>query len=103
MKRELVAKCSEMFDVHPRDLLGPARFGFLIPARFALYKAMRIRGWSFAQIGRFMNRDHSTVIHGVARAEYIMARDEQYREKVQELVEFRIAPIEQDETVDADV
>lgn len=50
-----------------------------------------------------MNRDHSTVIHGVARAEYIMERDEKYRGKVQELVEFRIAPIEQDETVDADV
>lgn len=103
MKHELIAKCSEMFGVHPRDLLGPARFGFLIPARFALYKAMRIRGWSFAHIGRAMNRDHTTVIHGVARAEYIMARDEQYRDKVQELVEFRIAPIEQDETVDADV
>lgn len=89
MKTEFILKASEMFDVHPRDLVGDPRFGFLIPARFAVYKALKLRGWSYAAIGRLMNRDHSTVIHGVTRADYMMERDSCYAAKVQELSDYK--------------
>lgn len=85
MKRELVMRASELFCIHPRDLVSDHRFGFLMPARFALYKALRLRGWSFLRIGALMGKDHSTIIHGVKRADYMMERDALYAEKVNEL------------------
>jgi chromosomal replication initiator protein len=90
MKKEIINKCAELFDVHPRDLVSDARFGFLIPARFALYKALHLRGWSYARIGRGLGgRDHATIIHGVNRANYMMERDPAYAQKVEILAELK--------------
>lgn len=86
IKRDLLLAAAEMFDVHPRDITGPSRFGFLLPVRFALYKALSLRGWSKTDIGRFVGgRDHSTVCHGVKRAEYLMERDPDFARAVQTL------------------
>ena len=89
MKTELIAECSRIFDVHHRDITGPSKFRFVTVPRFALYKAMRMRGLSFAQIGRFLNRDHTTVRHGITRAEYMARRDPNYADKVQHLIDFQ--------------
>lgn len=89
MKTELVVECSKMFGVHYRDIMGPSRFRFVTVPRFALYKAMRMRGWSYSQIGRFMDRDHTTVMHGVTRAEYYMERDPDYTAKVNALAVYQ--------------
>lgn len=86
-KEQLVAKCSELFDVHPRDLMGRYRYAFLIPAKFAMYAALRQRGWSANRIGRELDRDRKTVTHGLARAAYLMRRDPDYAEKVHQLSE----------------
>lgn len=88
MRAELIAKCSELFKVHPRDLTGDYRFQFILVARFALYKALRMRGWSYPEIGRKFGRDHSTIINGVRRAEYIMATDPGYADKIKQLAEM---------------
>ena len=94
MKSKLVELCAEMFDIHPRDLMGPYRFGFLTRARFALYKALRIRGWSYSAIGTFVGgRDHTTIIYGVRRAEYFMERNPAYAAKIKALSESRPASI----------
>lgn len=100
MKKQLVDKCCEMFCVHPRDLLGPTRFGFLIPARFALYKALSERGWSHAKIGMTFKRDRSGVTHGVTRAEYMMERDWRYRAKVNVLINLTNTDVYQEEIKD---
>lgn len=89
MKKEIIAYCCEMFEVHHRDLLGPARYGFLLPARFALYKALTERGWSYTKTADFMNRERSTIPNGLARAEYMMERQPKYAEKVQRLIDFQ--------------
>jgi chromosomal replication initiator protein len=82
--------CKE-FDVHKSDLLGNYRFGFLLKPRFALYKILHSRGMSFAQIGRWCGgRDHSTILHGVKRAEYMMERDRDYRSKIEEAINWKI-------------
>lgn len=90
LKSDFVNAAAEMFCVHPRDLVGPYRFNFLMLPRFALYKALRMRGWSYPQIGRFLNRDHSTIIHGVDRAEWKMERDAEYAAKVKALAELKM-------------
>ena len=101
MKKQLVDKCCALFCVEPEDLLGPSRFGFLIPARFALYKALSERGWSYAAIGRFVGgRDHTTIIHGVTRAEYMMKRDWRYRAKVNVLINLTNTDVYKEEIED---
>lgn len=85
MKDKIIKMASEMFDVHPRDLAGDYRFAFLMPARFAIYAALRKRGWSFAAIGRLLERDPKTVAYGVSRAADMMLRDEDYANNVNTL------------------
>lgn len=93
---ELVDKASELFDVHRRDILGPYRYNFLMPPRFALCKALRNRGMSYPHIGRVMGRDHSTVIHAIRRADYMIERDAEFADRVRVLTELRPKPIEEE-------
>lgn len=78
----VVNKACDLFGVHPRDLLGPYRFGFLLPARFALYAALEGAGWSRRRAGRALGRDHSTLRHGVYRAADMARRDQKYAKKL---------------------
>ena len=90
LKSDYVKAAAEMFCVHPRDLVGPYRFKFLMLPRFALAKALRTRGWSLPEIGRLMNRDHTTIIYQVKEAEYWMSRDPGYAAKVKQLIDLKI-------------
>lgn len=95
LKSDYVKAAAEMFHIHPRDLVGPYRYGFLLPARFALSKALRTRGWTLPAIGRLVNRDHTTIIYQIERAEYYMERDPGYAAKIQALVDLKIELDEQ--------
>lgn len=96
MKSKIVNECCLMFEIHPRDLLGPAKFSFCTRPRFALYKALHLRGWSAAAIGRFVGgRDHSTVLHGLNRADYMMERDPEFARQVVALAALQRAEKEQ--------
>lgn len=70
------------FNVHPRDLLGRYRYGFLMPARFALYAVLVAAGWSRKKVGRMLDRDHSALRHGLARAADMARRDPVYAKKL---------------------
>lgn len=65
---EVIRRVAEMFKVTPQDIVGKARHRILIDARCAVALILRERGLSYPQIGRFMDRDHSTVIHNVRLA-----------------------------------
>ena len=90
LNSELVNAAAEMFHIHPRDLIGPYRFKFLMSGRFALAKALRMRGWTLSEIGRLMNRDHTSIMYQVKEAEYWMSRDQAYADKVKALAELKI-------------
>lgn len=89
MKKEIVNHCAELFGVSGRDLLGSSRLRHIVHARFALYAALRQRGWSFPQIGIFFDRHHSSIIHGVRVAEYLMEHNRSYEEKVEALAVWK--------------
>jgi chromosomal replication initiator protein len=90
MKSKLLIECCKLFDVHPRDLTGDARFAFLTRPRFALYKALQLRGWSKGEIGRLIGgRDHSTICHGIKRADYLMEVDPDFADNVRTLAAMR--------------
>jgi chromosomal replication initiation ATPase DnaA len=85
MKGEIIKLCATLFGVPVKDLVSPKRSKPIVEARFALYAALRMRGWSYTRIGRFLGRDHATVMYGVQRAEYIMERHPLYEEKVEKI------------------
>lgn len=85
MKGEIIKLCATLFKVPVEDLMSPKRDQRIVEARFALYAALRMRGWTYPRIGRFLGRDHATVMYGVQRAEYIMERHPLYEEKVEKM------------------
>lgn len=85
---EVIKEAERMFRVHRRDITGKARLQFIMPARYAVYTALVLRGNSTAQVGRWLHRDHSTVIYGMRQAQRIMAADPDYRAKVEALIAF---------------
>ena len=84
-KDDLINETCELFKVHPRDLLGSYRFKFLMPPRFALAKALRMRGWTYTRIANLMACDHTSVMYRVREAEFWMSRDPKFAEKVNHL------------------
>jgi chromosomal replication initiation ATPase DnaA len=66
--KRLVAQVCRHFDVTLEDLRGPRRYGRLADARLRLYYLLRHgTQWSFPHIGRYLNRDPSSVMTGVQR------------------------------------
>ncbi|MCA6264704.1 helix-turn-helix domain-containing protein, partial [Phenylobacterium sp.] len=70
-RKTLAAVCAA-HGVSPADVMGEARLAYLVRARHEVAWRMRnVRKptgkprFSFPQIGEFMNRDHTTIIHAV--------------------------------------
>lgn len=56
--------------VEPSDIKGKGRQHKFLGPRRDLIKALRDNlGWSLPQIGRFINRDHTTVLHALRQKE----------------------------------
>lgn len=80
-----VLLAAKMFNIHPRDLIGPYKYHFLMLPRYALTKALRMRGLTTPQIGRIVNRDHTTVLYQLKQADNFIQRDASYKKRVNEL------------------
>ena len=52
-----------------RDLLGPSRFPHMVDARMYVAMALRSKGYPYAEIGRVLHRDRTTVRNLIDRAE----------------------------------
>jgi chromosomal replication initiation ATPase DnaA len=87
--KDVVREAGLLFKIHPRDIQSKYQFNFLIPARFAVWKALNETGTSYSQIGRWFERDHSTIRNGVLRAAEIMEKDYEYRAKVKTLINYK--------------
>ena len=66
--RRAINRAAEHHGVTVAEIKGRSRLGPAAAARQDVFLALREAGWSFPRIGRAMGRDHSTVMHGVARA-----------------------------------
>jgi len=63
--RRIVAHIARKHGVTPEDIYGPRRHAVVMEARFeavAMVYTMN-PAWSLPQLGRFFNRDHTTVLH----------------------------------------
>ena len=76
--QEVIRRIERAHRVTLKQMQGPQRYRPIVRARWALIAALRERGWSLMRIGKFMNRDHTTVLYALRReAERRAVRDEE--------------------------
>ena len=75
---EVIARVAFAFSVTTADILGPSRLSLHVRARRTAMAALSARGNSLAQIGRWMNRDHTTVMYAVRKFEYAARANEKH-------------------------
>ena len=68
------------------ELRGASREARVVRVRFAVVWAARGLGASTPQIGRALNRDHTTAVAGIRRAGELRERDPLFRALTDELV-----------------
>jgi chromosomal replication initiation ATPase DnaA len=62
-----------------KEILSHRRESSIVRVRWACYLALINRGKSYPQAGLIMNRDHTTIIHGVKKARELIENDESFR------------------------
>lgn len=73
-----------LFDVPRRAIAGNCRTRPTARARQAVYAALYLGcHTSFADVGKALGRDHTTVLYGVHQAEALCAWDEDYAAALQ--------------------
>lgn len=72
---ELIHQVAAFFKMTFEDIVGKDRNRLFIDARCVVALIMRERGLSYPQIGRFMKRDHSTIINLIEKADERIARN----------------------------
>ena len=83
----LVAHAADLFGIAMRDILSNRRALPYCKARWALMRALRDgRECSLPHIGEVLNRDHTTIMHGLTRAQELYATDPDYAEKCDRLL-----------------
>ena len=82
---EIQRKVSEHYNIRLSDMIGPKRVRtYARPRQIAMYLAKQITSRSLPEIGRrFGGRDHTTVMHGVKRAEELKVQDGQIAEDLE--------------------
>lgn len=82
----IVAVVCERFGLRPSDLASRRRSRHIVlPRHVAMYLCRRLLNASFPHLGELFQRDHSTVIHGVASIEQRVKRDPSFLLTVEQL------------------
>lgn len=64
--RDIMKEVCDLHGISLSDMLGPARFRRIVRARqHAMWLCHKRTRFSFVRLGRFFQRDHSTVMHGI--------------------------------------
>lgn len=66
--RQILERVALLHDVTIEDITGPSRVRHICIARWDAMRQMRDRKLSTPRIGQLLNRDHTTVLHGLRRA-----------------------------------
>lgn len=90
---DIIPAACEVFEVSRRLLLSEARSKHIVLARQAvIYLARELTDVSFPQIGRMLNRDHSTVVYSYHVAKKRMQDDAEYARLVDKAQIFALTP-----------
>jgi hypothetical protein len=84
--REVVIAVCERFMISPQSLLGRLRFKeFCQPRHMAYLLAYELTYQSLTDIGQAMDRDHTTILHGVRTMRIAIKKDPALARAYQEL------------------
>ena len=82
-----VVAASKAFAVPPREIIGRRRIHDIARARQALVCALYAEySTSYSQLSLFLNRDNSTLIYSVRKAQRDAAADPDYAERLARIV-----------------
>jgi chromosomal replication initiator protein len=85
---DIQAKASEFFGVKLADIRGNNRTrSVAFPRQIAMYLARQLTHASLAEVGRaFGGKDHTTVLHAVARIQALIQEDPAFKDTIDTLV-----------------
>lgn len=103
--RDIIRAVSKEYGVMRMDILSHHRTrggedyrvgrDVITPRQVAMYLSKTTSKYSLSELGRQYNKDHTTVLHGIRKITAMMAADEVFRAKVEELraaVTGRVGP-----------
>jgi len=64
-----IAAIASLYDYTVEDVLGKSKLKALVAVRRRCVVMLRDKGYSTTEIGRIMNRDHSTICHALKKYE----------------------------------
>lgn len=79
---DIVAECANLFHINKSLIISKKRFRPAVRARQALAMALSIRGHSTSAIGRWLDRDHTTIMYNLDVAKMLVERDSIFGQKV---------------------
>ncbi len=86
--KKIIEKVAKYYDLEATDLLGKSRVKNIKNARqIAMYIMNEDMGMSTKQIGRELDKDHTTIMHGVRMVKQYLKTDFNLREQMTELRE----------------
>jgi hypothetical protein len=90
--KTLERQAIDLLGLHKRTLTGRGHFAVLL--RHTMCLVLRKRGWAYQKIARELGyKDHTTVLHAVAKMTKRFDTDRFYADKVSKLAEYREPPI----------
>lgn len=81
----IVRRAFEITGIEAETILSPSREPAVCWVRFAVVLAAHRAQLSYAQIGRTLRRDHSTIMHAANRARELMQADDGFAALVEVL------------------
>ena len=100
--KTIIAATARAFDVDPDDITGPSRIRHVVEARrVAIALILKLRSVAKSEIGRIINRDHSTVLHNLRAFDAANARSPKLAATVA-AIERRLLPGVRDRPTQAD-
>jgi hypothetical protein len=90
--KTLERQAIDLLGLHKRTLTGRKHFAVLL--RHTMCLVLRKRGWAYQKIAKELGyKDHTTVLHAVAKMTDRFNTDRFYAEKVTKLAEYREPPV----------
>ena len=82
----ILDETANFYNITSERILGNAKTkDVVVPRQVAMYLIREMTDMSFPEIGRFMGRDHTTVLHAINKTQDQMAKDDNFAAAVSDL------------------
>ena len=75
----IISNAAQVFDISKEKILGKCRQKQYVKSRIFISYFLRTNGFTLHEIGKVLNKDHSSIIHHITTFENEASCDEQYK------------------------